>query len=135
MEIAHRTFTALKQYLAVCAYMGGKRTPAKVIDECWHTFILHLKDYVEFCQQHLGGLMYHNPAIDNSGMDFYPKTRAGAEALCGRLDTEMWPVEHDAYARCISTKDAEPPRFPELIKATSLGLQSLESSLGITHPA
>jgi hypothetical protein len=116
MEMAEKTFNGLKQYLAVCVFTGGKRTPAKLIDECWHTFILHLKDYDEFCQEKMRGMVYHNPAIDNSGMDYYPKTRAGAEALCGELDPEIWPVEHDAYARCISTKDSEAPRFTDCLK-------------------
>lgn len=116
-DMAERTFEGVKQYLAVCTYMGGKRTPAKILDEAWHTFILHLKDYHDFCQEHMRGLVYHDPAIDNSGMDYYPKTRAGAEALCGPLDPEIWPLNHDAYARCISTKCSEPPRFPEYVKA------------------
>lgn len=115
IDEAQRTFDGLKQYLAACVFTGGKRTPAKIIDECWHTFLLHLRDYQVFCERYLRGLVYHDPAIDNSGFDYYPKTRAAALALYGELDELIWPSDHSMYARCISTKAPEPSRFLDML--------------------
>jgi hypothetical protein len=119
LELAERTFKGLLQYLAVCGFTGGKRTPAKIIDECWHVFILHLKDYDDFCHTYMRGLVYHDPAIDDSGFVFYPITRQCAEALFGELDPEIWPTDHDLYARCISTKASEAARFVDLRRSAA----------------
>ncbi len=39
-----------------------------VIDEYWHTFILHTRDYEEFCKKYLGSFIHHSPATP----DFQP---------------------------------------------------------------
>jgi hypothetical protein len=113
LETAERVFYGLKQYLVVCVFTGGKRSPAKIIDECWHTFLLHSKDYAKFCDQYLRGFVHHDPAIDDSGFSFYPLTRRCAMEIFGELDEEIWPANHRHYVRCVSTKDAEPARFTD----------------------
>lgn len=35
--------------------------PLLVIDEMWHTFILHSVDYMAFCNQYFGGYIHHLP--------------------------------------------------------------------------
>jgi hypothetical protein len=30
------------------------------VDEYWHQFILHTKEYMEFCQKYLGYYLHHN---------------------------------------------------------------------------
>jgi hypothetical protein len=116
LETARRIFHGLKQYLAVCIFTGGKRTPAKIVDECWHTFLLHSRDYADFCEKFTRGFVHHEPAIDDSGFSFYPMTRRCVLALFGKIDDEVWPPEHLHYARCISTKDAEIARFNDYIE-------------------
>ena len=32
-----------------------------VIDEMWHTFILHTKEYIDFCVKYFGGYLHHEP--------------------------------------------------------------------------
>lgn len=32
-----------------------------IIDEMWHMFILHTKDYHDFCMQYFGRFIHHNP--------------------------------------------------------------------------
>lgn len=117
LETARRVFMGLKQYLAVCVFTGGKRTPPKIVDECWHTFLLHSRDYAAFCERFTRGFVHHDPAIDDSGFSFYPKTRECAIALCGdAVDDDVWPSNHRYYVRCISTKTSEPARFMDMIK-------------------
>jgi len=33
------------------------------IDEIWHEFILHTKDYSEFCQRYFGEYVHHQPDV------------------------------------------------------------------------
>lgn len=32
-----------------------------IIDELWHLFILHTRDYVDFCERHFGFYLHHYP--------------------------------------------------------------------------
>jgi len=116
LDESRRIFYGLKQYLAVCVFTGGKRSPAKIIDECWHTFLLHCKDYRAFCDEFLRGFVDHDPATDNGGYSFYPITRLCAQGLFGDLDEDVWPDNHRQYVRCISTKPREAARFDDFIK-------------------
>ena len=36
-------------------------TPSSRIDDAWHEFILHTKDYGEFCRDRYGRLVHHVP--------------------------------------------------------------------------
>ena len=33
------------------------------IDNMWHTFILYTKDYIDFCNQHFGEYLHHQPDV------------------------------------------------------------------------
>ena len=35
------------------------KVPSIVIDEAWHAFILHTKDYEEFCMNSIGRFVHH----------------------------------------------------------------------------
>ena len=115
LDTARRIFHGLKQFLAVYIFNGGKRTPAKIVDECWHTFLLHSRDYVAFCDAFMRGYVHHDPAIDDSGFSFYPMTRQAVIALFGSADEGVWPPDHLHYARCISTADDIDARFNDLV--------------------
>lgn len=34
-----------------------------IIDEMWHTFILHTRDYFDFCFKHFGRYLHHQPTL------------------------------------------------------------------------
>jgi len=36
----------------------------ETIDVVWHSFILHTKDYADFCQHFYGGFLHHDPPMD-----------------------------------------------------------------------
>lgn len=43
-----------------------------VIDEMWHTFILHTKDYIDFCMKNFGSYIHHQPhPKDNTQRSLY----------------------------------------------------------------
>ena len=35
--------------------------PLQHLDEFWHVFILHTRDYCDFCDQYLGAYLHHEP--------------------------------------------------------------------------
>jgi hypothetical protein len=46
-----------------------------VIDEYWHIFVLHTKDYADFCENYLGTFVHHFP----SHLGFLAPTQAETE--------------------------------------------------------
>jgi hypothetical protein len=61
---------ALRQFFG--AYLqGGCRPvamPSQVVDDLWHEFILHTRNYEHFCRQAFGGFMHHTPAVAMGGV-------------------------------------------------------------------
>jgi hypothetical protein len=49
-------------YLPLVDAHPGLR-PSVLVDEAWHTFILHMVDYEEFCQRRFGRMLYHQPGV------------------------------------------------------------------------
>lgn len=40
------------------SYLFGPLLP---LDEFWHLFILHTRDYMEFCERYFGAYLHHDP--------------------------------------------------------------------------
>lgn len=52
----------LKKYLWLCSLNDGKNLGmAGPVDELWHTFIIHTRDYEVFCREVLGKFIHHTP--------------------------------------------------------------------------
>lgn len=58
---AQELFEECKMFLAVCGVSTEPCSPSKEIDEMWHHFILHTKDYADFCERFIGRFLHHNP--------------------------------------------------------------------------
>lgn len=60
---------ALRQFFM--AYLrGGRRPvsmPSQVVDDLWHEFILHTRNYERFCRQAFGRFLHHTPAVVLNG--------------------------------------------------------------------
>ena len=60
-------FDDMLRFLWVCQLHGEKPylnvidSPLIVIDEMWHTFILHTQAYDEFCKNYFGYFLHHQP--------------------------------------------------------------------------
>ncbi len=67
-DIAHRC-DALVQWLATIPLAlaeGRWFQMIETVDVLWHAFILHTKDYAEFCDRFYGGFLHHSPPMDYS---------------------------------------------------------------------
>jgi hypothetical protein len=52
----------LKRYLLLCAEHPDLSLPvSRVVDELWHEFVLHTRDYLAFCNGVKSGFIHHVP--------------------------------------------------------------------------
>lgn len=62
LEIASEIHEELLSYLDEGQIIKSKtHSPSKVVDEAWHSFILHTKLYSEFCMNRYGSIVHHFP--------------------------------------------------------------------------
>lgn len=63
VEYAAKAFLS---FLSVCKAFPNMNIPmpSDSVDEIWHEFILHTRDYSEFCNKHLGRFLHHTPNQD-----------------------------------------------------------------------
>lgn len=62
IEVAKEHEIELKRFLALCSINPQKPYGmAGIVDELWHTFIFHTKDYLEFCSTVNGNFIHHIP--------------------------------------------------------------------------
>ena len=103
---ANRIFDGLLCYLDLCgAIRRGEvepfaTVPSALVDLAWHAFILHTHEYTDYCTDHCGGYVHHEPADpdsatvgdERSAEDLYARTRRAIEARFGQIDDEVWPA-------------------------------------------
>lgn len=62
-------FDGLRQYFKIT--LAAKRRmvamPSQVVDDLWHEFILHTRNYQNFCSRAFGRYLHHTPAEAMSG--------------------------------------------------------------------
>ena len=96
---AAKQFVELKKFLYHCATSDLACAPSKAIDNIWHEFILHTRDYQEFCLRFLGTFIHHQPS-DRVEAESYARTRELAAGVFGNLDNELWPQGSTVSANC-----------------------------------
>ncbi len=78
--------------------LGFQLRPSPKVDMAWHAFILHTRDYADFCERELGFFLHHKPdapGASGAGVQAtldYLRTRALVEQLFGPVDEAIWPV-------------------------------------------
>lgn len=63
-EQCTRVLQGLREYFQLCR-IGGRQMvamPSQVVDLAWHEFILHTRQYRQFCRQGLGRFLHHTPS-------------------------------------------------------------------------
>ncbi len=103
---AHVLFEETKKFLAVCASASAEEiihlSPSEVQDQMWHTFILHTKDYMDFCYDQFGIFLHHVPctgARENVSPD---RARDAAEKMFGRIAPKQWSNRAEMRCCCSS---------------------------------
>jgi hypothetical protein len=64
---AERIMDQTLAFLGTCAVSTALLSPSAIVDIGWHTFILHTRDYREFCDRVAGRFIEHVPTDDTNG--------------------------------------------------------------------
>lgn len=67
VDSARKLFSKTLEFLWSCKLNNDAQSPTKEVDEMWHLFILHTKDYKNFCSEHLGKFIHHQPLPFSTG--------------------------------------------------------------------
>ena len=99
----------LVKFLSLCAESELPLAPSGVIDDLWHEFILHTRDYAEFCATTLGSFVHHVPSVfpDPSS---YDRTLVRIRERFGIADERFWPAagadcDSSCGSKCTSCND------------------------------
>jgi len=96
---AEELFGELMRWLYLCARSGEPGAPgARLsmypeilrIDDMWHIFVLHTRDYADFCARYFGRFIHHDPEpIDRSREPREDEVRAELEGFLSFLYDEL----------------------------------------------
>ncbi|WP_262703804.1 MULTISPECIES: glycine-rich domain-containing protein [Streptomyces] len=101
LSLAERITAQAAAFLAACATNAGQPLkPSKAVDIGWHIFILHTRDYADFCQRVAGHFIHHvptDPAEGEHGTAAAARQRtldaiSAAEYV---VDADLWPEAAD----------------------------------------
>jgi len=95
-EKADRGVGQMLAFLAACDYAGRPLSPSPLVDDFWHIFLLHSKDYAEFCEQRFGRFLHHQPGFldkeEHGGGKALRARTVDTITLAGyEIDMEFWP--------------------------------------------
>lgn len=84
---SRKLFDDLKMWLWVCANRTDKAYPInifndlRVLDVYWHTFLLFTEDYLSFCNEYFGFIVYHKPEPHIESIKQLNKVKSGSKSF------------------------------------------------------
>lgn len=102
-ETAERRFRGALQFLEAAASSPTPISPSPAIDTAWHAFILHTRDYADYCHSRFGHFIHHGPTGEADPVKLSNGRSLAAEKF-GALDEGVWNLEEST--ECGSTCDA-----------------------------
>ncbi|WP_033262812.1 glycine-rich domain-containing protein [Amycolatopsis vancoresmycina] len=107
-DLAERVVDQTLAFLCACATgRGPGLAPSPLVDVGWHAFILHTREYAEFCNRVAGGYIHHvpEPERDISIADRHLKLSQAVSAIASAgfpVDPDLWSLR---AADCTSGDD------------------------------
>jgi hypothetical protein len=120
-DLAERIVEQALAFLAACARnTGAPVAPSELVDIGWHTFILHTRDYANFCDRIAGRFLHHVPTEDGeraatgeAAHATLMRTVAAIERAGYAVDPALWPaVSGKCNVNCSQCKNGcsdDPP--------------------------
>lgn len=99
---AERILEQALAYLATAATATQPIGPSNLVDIGWHTFLLHTRDYAQFCDRIAGRFIHHEPDTGNGpGVPLTAAVNA-IRANGFQVDAELWGIGRtaDCTATC-----------------------------------
>ena len=104
VEEAHILFEETKKFLAVCASEADgdieKMSPSDKQDQMWHTFVLHTKDYMDFCYEMFGVYLHHQPCTGTREHVSPEQSKMKAEKMFGSVAPRQWTNSKEMRCCC-----------------------------------
>ncbi|QDY78299.1 hypothetical protein [Streptomyces qinzhouensis] len=103
-ERAERQADQALAFAATAATTTVPMVPSDDVDHALHAFILHTKDYAEFCQEHAGRMLHHNPRLGGGGRTVEAVTTSAhaIKAAGFVVHDDLWTVNGENAAQCDS---------------------------------
>lgn len=119
-HLAERIVDQAAAFLAACATAAQPLAPSRDVDLGWHAFLVHTRDYAEFCETVAGRFIHHVPH-DNDREGGDEETQAvldrSVEAIrrAGYIvDEELWRADTGTCSQCHNGCADDPPPNPKL---------------------
>lgn len=110
-ETAQRWFDEARRFLEVCARSREVHSPPELADHAWHAFVLHTRDYAEYCRHRFGRFVHHQP-MEGSDPAAYARAYYAVEDRFGPPDPEVWPRPALSRAGLRAAEGERPRRRP-----------------------
>ncbi len=82
-DVAAVTASARQWFrLLQCESSTPLAMPSEAVDELWHEFVLHTRDYADFCAQAFGRFMHHVPDEAGTGAGRHRRLMVTYRAAC-----------------------------------------------------
>ncbi|GAA1958775.1 hypothetical protein [Amycolatopsis minnesotensis] len=94
-EFAARIMDQALAFLFACGQSRSiELCPSQLVDLGWHTFILHTREYADFCQAVAGRFLHHVPNDDGAGLtdaeEEADRTTRVISSSGFAVDPELW---------------------------------------------
>ncbi len=101
-ERAERIADQAVAFVATAATATVGMVPSDDVDFGVHALILHTKEYAEFCQEHAGRFLHHNPRPGGGGRTLEAVTASAHAMKAARFMVidELWTVNGENAAQC-----------------------------------
>lgn len=101
-EMSFQKLEDVKRFLCLCASNPGARLAvSKLLDETWHSFVLHTQLYSRFCNEFLGTFIHHRPTSQPES-EAYARTLELYASEFGTPDARWWPKNTKDAGDCDS---------------------------------
>lgn len=87
------------RFISLRFITSASTSPSSLADEFWHAFILHTRDYNQFCLKHFGEFLHHEP------FDDYVQAEPGIGMRTKNLLNVLYPNKLDCSKEelCVSS--------------------------------
>ncbi|HVK24272.1 MAG TPA: hypothetical protein VM677_23200 [Actinokineospora sp.] len=89
-------------FLGACAVNTGEPlSPSPLVDEGWHAFVLHTREYAEFCRMIAGRFLHHRPSDEpRFGTDHLDRSKRAIHRAGYLVRDELWLPASSACTQC-----------------------------------
>jgi hypothetical protein len=102
-QTARTWFNEMLLFLDMVADSRKFISPPEAIDVAWHAFILHTRDYEDYCRKRFGRVIHHQPT-GAPDPDAYRRAYQQRSAAGGPVDNSVWVIPAGAAGGVAATE-------------------------------